>query len=88
MSESGPEALAVRDMITVVEAMTMLGLARSGVNSAVRSGTLPSVRVSPVLRLIPRSAVEEYRQTRLGTRRPSKLGARRPTKTLEAQDPS
>ena len=88
MSESGPDVLAVRDMITVVEAMTVLGLTRFGVNSAVSSGTLPSLRVSPVPRLIPRSAVEEYRQTQLGTCHPSKLGERRPPKTLEAQNPS
>lgn len=72
MSENEPEATAVRDMVTVGQATELLGLTRSGVNSAILAGTLPVVHVSPVLRLIPRTAIDEYRATHLGKRRRSK----------------
>ncbi len=61
-----------RDLLTLSEAAEMLGLTHNGIMSAVKAGTLPTERVNARLRLVSRAAVEEYRCTRLGTRRRSK----------------
>jgi excisionase family DNA binding protein len=61
-----------RELLTLSEAAELLGLTHSGIMSAVKAGTLPTLHINPRLRLVSRAAVDEYRQTRLGTRRRSK----------------
>ncbi len=74
-----------RTHFTTAEAAALLGITQQGVHSAIRRGHLQTELVNPRLRLIPRRAIEAYRQERLGqVGRPPHT--KRPTRTRTATE--
>jgi len=74
-----------RTHFTTAEAAALLGITQQGVHSAIRRGHLQTELVNPRLRLIPRRAIEAYRQERLGqVGRPPRT--KRPTRTRTAAE--
>jgi len=55
-----------RTHLTIAETARELGLTPDGVHSAIRRGQLDTELVNPRLRLVPRQAIDTYKQEHLG----------------------